>query len=95
MHMLGSLHASLTYFHVLLMTESRVNTSLETYIKACSLPVTPAAKLSKALILLMSVDCLLLFKLCGKFVFCSIFTNSKDTDEMQHNAAIYQGLHCL
>ena len=24
----------------------------------------------------------------------SIFANSEDPDEMQHNAAFYQGLHC-
>ena len=23
------------------------------------------------------------------------FTNSEDPDEMPHNAALYQGLHCL
>ena len=25
----------------------------------------------------------------------SNFANSKDTNEMQHNAAFHQGLHCL
>ena len=25
----------------------------------------------------------------------STFANSEDSDEMQHNAAFYQGLHCL
>ena len=26
---------------------------------------------------------------------CSLFANSEDPDEMQHNAAFHQGLHCL
>ena len=45
------------------------------------------------------VVCVVVTTVCGGLWYLvpptSTFVNSEDTDEMQHNAAFHQGLHCL